>query len=108
MQKKLYRARTDRKIFGVCGGIAEYLNVDSTMIRLVWVLLMIFAGTGLLAYIVAAIVMPEAPEKSNNNPYNNPYSNYYGPYNNDPYNQNGWQDQSKGSNPYDNPPENMR
>lgn len=57
--KKLYKSRTDRKIAGVCGGIAEYLGVDSTIIRLVWVILIACFGTGLLAYILAAVIMPE-------------------------------------------------
>ncbi len=49
----------DRKICGVCGGIAEYLNIDPTLVRLAWLLLVLCAGTGVLAYIIAAIVMPE-------------------------------------------------
>ena len=57
--RKLYKSRTDRKIAGVCGGIAEYLDVDSTIIRLVWVILIGCFGTGLLAYILAALIMPE-------------------------------------------------
>lgn len=59
-EKKLKKSATDRKICGVCGGIAEYLNIDSTVIRLLAVLLICTAECGLLAYIVAAIVMPEA------------------------------------------------
>ena len=58
--KKLYKSSTDRKVAGVCGGIAEYLGVDSTLVRLVTVLLMLCAGSGLLAYIAAAVIMPEA------------------------------------------------
>lgn len=57
--KKLRKSRTDRKICGVCGGLAEYLNMDSTIIRLIWAVLILAAGTGLLAYLIAAIVMPE-------------------------------------------------
>lgn len=49
----------DRKIFGVCGGIAEYLNVDPVVIRLIWVLFVLCAGTGVLAYLIAAIIIPE-------------------------------------------------
>ena len=56
---RLHRSKTDRKIAGVCGGIAEYLNTDPTVVRLVTVLLMLGFGSGLLAYIVCAIVMPE-------------------------------------------------
>ena len=59
--KKLFRSSTDRKICGVCGGIAEYFKIDSTWVRLGVVLLSCLAfGTGVLAYIIAAIVMPEA------------------------------------------------
>ena len=50
----------DRKLCGVCAGIAEYFNVDPTIIRLAWLLLVLCAGTGIWAYIIAAIVMPEA------------------------------------------------
>ena len=49
----------DRKLCGVCGGIAEYLNIDPTIVRLIWLLLVLCAGTGMLAYIIAAIIMPE-------------------------------------------------
>ena len=56
--KKLYRSKTDKKICGVCGGLGEYFNVDSTIIRLAAVLL-IFMEVGILAYIISAIVIPE-------------------------------------------------
>ena len=61
MQKKLYRSRTDRKILGVCGGLAEYFNVDSTLVRVIVVLVALLGGCGLLAYLVAALIMPEEP-----------------------------------------------
>lgn len=57
--KRLTKSRTDRKLCGVCGGLAEYLNLDPTIVRLIWVLLMFAAGTGFLAYIIAALIMPE-------------------------------------------------
>ena len=57
--KRLTKSRTDRKLCGVCGGLAEYLNIDPTIVRLIWVLLMFAAGTGFLAYIIAALIMPE-------------------------------------------------
>ena len=60
MEKKLYRSITDKKLAGVCGGLAEYLGMDSTIIRLIWALL-IFSGVGLVAYIVAALVLPNPP-----------------------------------------------
>ena len=62
MEKKLYRSKTDKKICGVCGGLAEYLNMDATVIRLLWVLATLFVGCGLLVYIVAALVIPENPQ----------------------------------------------
>ncbi len=62
MQKKLYKSNTDKKIDGVCGGIAEYLNIDSTIVRLIWVLILFLYGSGILAYIICAIIMPNRPE----------------------------------------------
>ena len=62
MEKKLYRSRTDKKICGVCGGLAKYMNMDVSIMRLIAVLLCIFAGGGLLAYIICALVIPEEPE----------------------------------------------
>ena len=62
MEKKLYKSNIDKKLCGVCGGIAEYLNIDSTVIRLILVLAIFFGGCGLLAYIIAALVMPNKPE----------------------------------------------
>jgi phage shock protein PspC (stress-responsive transcriptional regulator) len=56
------RSSTDKKIAGVCGGFAEYFGLDSTLIRLVWLLAVVIGGTGLLVYIIAWIVMPLAPE----------------------------------------------
>ena len=64
MQKKLYRSTTDKKIAGVCGGIAEYFDIDSTIIRLAFVLFACLGG-GLLAYLVCALVIPAAPERLN-------------------------------------------
>ena len=61
MEKKLYRSRTDKKICGVCGGLAKYLGVDTTIVRLILVLCVLFAGVGLLAYLIAALVIPEEP-----------------------------------------------
>ena len=60
MEKKLCKSATDRKLAGVCGGIAEYLNVDPTVVRLLWVVVTLLGGAGLLAYVAAAILMPEA------------------------------------------------
>jgi phage shock protein C len=64
IQRRLMRSSTDNKISGVCGGLAEYLDVDSTVVRLVWVLVTFFTGIvfGIIAYAVAWLVMPLAPE----------------------------------------------
>ena len=60
-QKRLYKSASNRMIFGVCGGIGEYFNIDPTIVRLVAVVFGCMGGAGLLAYIIAAIVIPEAP-----------------------------------------------
>jgi phage shock protein PspC (stress-responsive transcriptional regulator) len=59
--KKLYRSQTNKKLAGVCGGLAEYLNIDPTIVRLACVLLGC-SGTGIIFYIAAAIIMPEKPK----------------------------------------------
>ena len=60
MKKRLYRTEgVDAKLFGVCGGVAEYFDIDPTLVRVGLVLLMFAAGTGLLAYLVCALVMPK-------------------------------------------------
>lgn len=56
--KRLFKSNSNRVLCGVCGGIGDYFNIDPTIIRLVWVLLGC-TGTGIIAYIVAAIIMPE-------------------------------------------------
>ncbi len=61
MEKRLYKSNTDKKIDGVCAGIAEYFDIDPTLVRLVWALAVLFAGTGILAYLVAALVIPRNP-----------------------------------------------
>ncbi|SKA95073.1 phage shock protein C (PspC) family protein [Caloramator quimbayensis] len=58
MYKKLYRSRKDRMIAGVCGGIAEYFDIDPTLVRLFWVFAVLLGGSGILAYIICAIVIP--------------------------------------------------
>ena len=55
--KKLFISETDRKIGGVCGGIVEYLDIDSTIVRLAWLIAVLCLGTGILAYIIAWIVI---------------------------------------------------
>ena len=59
MNKKLYRSARQNVIAGVCGGLAEYLNVDVTIIRLIWSITIFFGGTGLLLYLIAAIIIPK-------------------------------------------------
>lgn len=59
--RRLYRSRRDSMIFGVCGGIAEYFDIDPTIVRLVTVLLIFGMGSGLLAYILGAFIIPENP-----------------------------------------------
>lgn len=63
MNKKLYKSRTDKKICGVCGGLAEYFEMDATLMRLIAVLVILFTGAGLLAYIIAALVMTYKPDQ---------------------------------------------
>jgi phage shock protein C len=61
MPRRLYRSRNDRMLFGVAGGFAEYLDMDPAFVRIIWALLILAGGAGFLLYIVAAIVIPEAP-----------------------------------------------
>lgn len=61
MEKKLYKSETDRLICGVCGGIAEYFGIDSTIVRLVFAVLGVIGGSGLLLYLAAAIIIPREP-----------------------------------------------
>ena len=57
--KKLYKSAVNRMLCGVCGGIAEYFNIDPTLVRLVWVIITLMGGAGILAYIIAAIIIPD-------------------------------------------------
>jgi phage shock protein C len=59
--KKLYRSTNDKKLSGVCGGIAEYFGVDPTVIRVGWALISMFGGAGIPAYIICALIIPEKP-----------------------------------------------
>lgn len=58
MKKRLYKIEKGKKLDGVCGGIAEYFDIDPTIIRLAWILFTACAGSGIIAYIIAAIIMP--------------------------------------------------
>jgi phage shock protein C len=64
MEKKLYRSRSDRMVWGVCGGLAKYFGIDPTIIRIIFVLLIFLNGIGILAYIILAIVVPLEESKS--------------------------------------------
>jgi len=60
MDKKLYRNTSNKMIAGVCSGLAEYLNIDPTIVRLIWALIGL-SGAGIVAYLIAAIIIPEKP-----------------------------------------------
>ena len=60
--KKLYKSSRDKKLCGVCGGIAEYFEIDPTLVRLALVALCFLGFSGVLAYIIAAIIIPESPD----------------------------------------------
>ncbi len=63
--KKLYRSRTDRKIAGVCGGLAQYFNVDPTVVRIGMIVLALPGGPSILIYVLLWVVMPEEPSSNN-------------------------------------------
>ncbi|MCT4564248.1 MAG: PspC domain-containing protein [Maledivibacter sp.] len=60
-KKKLYRSEIDSKIAGVCGGIAEYFDIDPTLVRLGWILFVLLGGSGILGYIIAWLIIPQRP-----------------------------------------------
>jgi phage shock protein C len=59
--RKLYRSRTDRKLAGVCGGLAQYFNADATLIRVLFVVLAVLGGSGLVLYLAMWIIVPNEP-----------------------------------------------
>ena len=69
-EKRLYKS-VDKKISGVCGGIAEYFGIDPAIVRIIWACTFLFTGAGLIAYIVAAIVMNENPGYEEDNSSDN-------------------------------------
>jgi phage shock protein C len=80
MVKKLCRSRKNKVISGVCGGIAEYFSTDPTIVRLVWGATFFLGGTGFVAYIVAAVIMPKMPKSEYDNNgqfYANSHSNEF-------------------------------
>ncbi len=62
VRKRLYRSRGDRRVAGVCAGIADYLGVDVSLVRIAWVVFAIAGGPGVLLYIIMAAIVPEEPE----------------------------------------------
>ena len=60
-QKRLYKSPDNRMIEGICGGIGEYLDVDPTFVRIIWLIFTFAGGAGLIAYIIASVVVPERP-----------------------------------------------
>ena len=62
MQKRLYRSNANRMLAGVCGGIAEYFNIDPTIVRIIWVIATLFGFAGAVIYIAGAFIIPEKPD----------------------------------------------
>lgn len=60
-EKRLYRSRTNKVIAGVCGGLGEYFEIDPVILRILWAVLVLVFGTGILAYLIAWLVMPSTP-----------------------------------------------
>jgi phage shock protein C len=60
--RKLYRSRTDRKLAGVCGGLAQYFNLDATLIRVLFIVLAVLGGSGLVLYLAMWIIVPNEPQ----------------------------------------------
>ena len=69
--KKLYRSETDKKLFGVLGGLAKYFDIDATVLRVIYVLLSFFVlGCPVLIYLIAALIIPKEPQAPQDNNYN--------------------------------------
>ena len=62
--KKLYRSKSNRVLVGVCGGIAEYFNIDPTLVRVAWAVGSVFLFAGVVAYVVCAFIIPEKPDNT--------------------------------------------
>ena len=62
MNKRLYKSNENKMLVGVCGGIGEYFGMDPTLVRLAWVLFCALGGSGVIAYLLAAIIIPRRPE----------------------------------------------
>lgn len=62
MEKKLYKSTTNKKLGGVCAGLAKYFSIDATLVRLIWAFVTLCTvGTGILAYIICALIIPDEP-----------------------------------------------
>jgi phage shock protein PspC (stress-responsive transcriptional regulator) len=61
MDKRLYRSKDQRMIWGICGGIGQYFDIDPTIVRVIWVVSLFFGGFGLLAYVILRFVIPLEP-----------------------------------------------
>ncbi len=64
MNKKLYLSDDDKKIAGVCGGIGEYLNIDPTLVRLLWVVFSLMGGAGIIGYLIGMLIIPRIPHST--------------------------------------------
>lgn len=62
MAKRLYKIEEGKKICGVCGGLAEYLDIDVAIVRIIWLVLALCCGTGILLYLICALVLPKKSE----------------------------------------------
>jgi len=71
MKKKLYRSKKDCVIGGVCGGIAEYFDIDPTLVRLLAILIFFFGGSGIIAYIIGWIIIPQNPNGNTEDNFDN-------------------------------------
>ena len=60
MNKKLYKSNTNKMICGVCGGLGEFFGINPTIIRLIWAILALLGGTGIVAYLIAAVIIPNS------------------------------------------------
>lgn len=67
MENKLYKSSTDKKLAGVCGGLADNFGIDSTIVRLLWFIFSFFYGIGIILYIACALIMQYPPEEFDNN-----------------------------------------
>ena len=83
MGTRLVKSSRDKKILGVCGGIAQYLHIDSTLVRIIWAIAVCCFGSGLLLYFIFGLIMPQDIGQNDYNRYNNYNNNNYNSCNND-------------------------